>query len=445
MSAGSVSTPTSTPRVVDRPRKPGPSVPTSSSDAAKPRPEPEPDFNPHYPTSKMPGIPNAKAIADAVNGHAEVTPGNGLGVVDRAMHGNRDYGPSRTTLEMRRDGSHVGARDARIGALEAERTQLNQLRSRYRERSVDLAEDVARVERELGDERALNAIADTLHVLGADDAVVDVLEDRERIRVVPDDELFGNAAYDGDGDQILVSQSLVDTAGAAARRLERSGVLDAQGRIVPGREDELDKLTDADVLIKIGTLLGVHEQLHAEQHASGAHEHEAERMSAAARAAMKQIERASMEGIPAVDLHGSYAVGDHAWSIEQSRVDAEEYDAYLAQEQADLALGAMVQIQLLTNVDGTPIARSKGVENIVDLERGQALRHGPDAGWLRRDVLEGYMRDAGVDPAAVPWDPTVIAAHGATTIGEVPGWKRPGWKRPAMEVPGWKRPGIATA
>lgn len=115
----------------------------------------------------------------------------------------------------------------------------------------------------------------------------------------------------------------------------------------------------------------------------------------------------------------------------------EEYDAYLAQEQADIRLGASVKVQLVTDADGTPLPRAQAVENIIDMERGRALRHGPDAGWMRSDVLREIMATAGTDPAEVPWDAAASAGHGATILGETPGWKRPGWKRP-----GWKRPGM---
>ena len=448
MSADSVSTPTRTTTTTTttpaRPSKPSPAGPTKAS-SAKPSSTTTPptrDPDSRYRTNgQMPTIKNAAAIAQAVTGEANLSGAAAGKAVLTAMNGDGKSTASRTTLEIRRDGTHVGSRDARQALLEEERADLAKLYAKGDAPDrPQLDKRMQQVAADLRASRGMNAVADTLHVLGADDYHAGVLEDEDRVRVVADDRLAGSAGYDHESHAILVSQSLADQAAKAADALYKQGIFDARGRIVQGREDDLDRSVHGDQLIKVGTLISYHEQKHAEQDfigglgqfAAGGKDYVEQGLQDFNQVLMGAGEVAGAN----VDV-GTYAESDSAWALEHLRIHGEEYDAYLVQEQADLALGASVKIQLVTDGDGNPLERGQAVENILDMERGRALRHGPDAGWLRDDVLKDLMANAGTDPADVPWSPEEIAGHGATIIGETPGWKRPGWKRP-----GWKRPGM---
>ncbi len=443
MAAGSVSTPTRTTTTTTPPSrasKPSPSKPESSTAESKPKTSDRVrDAEGVFITSQMPGIKNAAAIAQAVTGERDISGPEAGRAVLRAMHGDLRTTGSRTTKEIRRSGTHVGTRDARQALLLAERADLAKAYAKGPGgvNAAELDKQMNQISSDLRASRGMNAVADTLHVLGADDYHVGVLEDEERVRVVADDKLAGSAGYDHDTHSIVVSQSLADTAAKAADALYRQGILDSRGRIVQGREDDLDASMHGDQLIKVGTLIAYHEQKHAEQDFIGGLGGFVE---GAAPAVTELMEKHQLvESIAATQgMHDipTWAATDDAWAIEQLRVHGEEYDAYLAQEQADIAFGASVKVQLVTDANGDPLERGQAVENIIDMERGRALRHGPDAGWVRDDVLKELMSDAGTDPAQVPWDPAAIAGHGATMLGETPGWKRPGWKRP-----GWKRPG----
>lgn len=438
MSAGSVSTPTGTTTTTTT-TPPRASKPSSKQKTTPPTRDPDAR---HRVSSQIPGIKNAAAIAQAVTGERDIEDAEAGKAVLRAMNGDGKSTGSRTTLEIRRDGTHVGSRDARQAILEAERGDLAKVYAKGATSGRDRLELDKRMQRIITDLRAscgMNAVADTLHVLGADDYHAGVLEDEERVRVVADDRLSGSAGYDHQSHSILVSQSLADQAAKAADALYHQGIFDARGRIVKGREDDLDKSVYGDQLIKVGTLISYHEQKHAEQDFIGGLGQFAEGAAPTVQDLVSRYDtvtaEAAMSGSP-VDIP-AWETTDDAWAVETLRVHGEEYDAYLAQEQADIALGASVKVQLVTNAAGTPLDRGKAVENIVDMERGHALRNGPDGGWLRDDVLKDLMANSGTDPASVPWNPAEIAGHGATIIGETPGWKRPGWKRP-----GWKRPGM---
>ena len=288
----------------------------------------------------------------------------------------------RSTRPLRSSGTNAGARDARQAALEIEPSKLASPGSAAREATVaNLSEARRDNERELRNNRGLNAVADALHVLGADAAAVAVVEDSSRVRVVADDELSGSAGYDYGRDQILVSQSVVDDAFAAADALQRQGVLDSSGRIVAGREADLDASAYGDRLIKIGTLIGVHEQTHAGQHAEGALDgfaHDASTHCSATLIVSRASGRTNARADPTRRFSGDkFNISPEAWVAETRRIDAEEYDAYLAQERADIALGASLEVQLVTGVDGTPIDRTEGVANIAALERGIAAAERP--------------------------------------------------------------------
>lgn len=443
MAAGSVSTPTRTTTTTTTPERASKSSP-SKPESSSPKPKQAPslrDAEGHlFITSQIPGVTNAAAIAQAVTGERDISGPDAGRAVLRAMHGDMKTTGSHTTREIRRTGTHEGTRDARQALLLAERAELAKAYARGPggEKSAELDRQMTQISAELRASRGMNAVADTLHVLGADEYRVSVLEDENRVRVVADDKLAGSAGYDHDSHTIVVSQSLADQAAKAADTLYRQGILDSRGRIVRGREDDLDASIFGDQLIKVGTLIAYHEQKHVEQDFVGGLGGFVEGAAPAVSELMEQHQQ--VEAIGATQgMHDipTWAATDDAWAIEQLRVHGEEYDAYLAQEQADIAFGASVKVQLVTDADGNPLERGQAVENIIDMERGRALRHGPDAGWVRDDVLKDLMSDAGTDPAQVPWDPAAIAGHGATMLGETPGWKRPGWKRP-----GWKRPGM---
>lgn len=441
MSAGSVSTPTRTTTTTTAPSrasKPSPSKPGTSSPTPTTPPTRDPD---RFRGVQRPPIKNAAAIAQAVTGQRDITGAAAGRAVLTAMNGDDRSTASRTSLEIRRDGTHVGSRDARQALLEEERADLAKLRAAGggSPGRSELDTRMQEIGTELRASRGMNAVADTLHVLGADDYHAGVLEDEERVRVVADDQLAGSAGYDHESHSIFVSQSLADQAAKAADSLYQQGIFDARGRIVKGREDDLDASVYGDQLIKIGTLISYHEQKHAEQdYIGGLGQFTTGAAPAVADLSNKYDLVSSVAHSQGLDGDiPAWETTDDAWAIETLRVHGEEYDAYLAQEQADIALGASVKVQLVTDAAGNPLERGTAVENIVDMERGRALRNGPDAGWLRDDVLKDLMEHAGTDPAEVPWNPVDIAGHGATIVGETPGWKRPGWKRP-----GWKRPGM---
>ncbi|MCB0878131.1 MAG: hypothetical protein KDC46_04035 [Thermoleophilia bacterium] len=463
MAAGSVSTPTST-RVVEHVplSRRRPSTP-SNDDAATGEPTPtatpdtrtnrtadaleredraaiEQDAKPKRRiTSKMPSIENGAALAQAVTGRSDLTPMESAEAIMSAQFGDGVIGPSRTS-RTRRDGAHVGGRDAAIGVLEHQRAELKQ---NERQLGSAAAGAVADVDARIREQRGLNAVADVMHAMGADTKVVDLLDDPERVTVVADAELSGNAGYDQASDRILVSRSMAQRAGSIAERLELQGMLDAHGSVVPGKLDDLDASGDVDELLKIGSLIGVHEAVHARQHDDGTLDHTDASLSGEAHDALLDWSKDMPVGIPmsADEIGDLWRESDDAWRVESKRVDAEEYDAYVAQERADLELGATLRVQLVTHRDGTPLPRSQGVANIAALERGTPLPYGPDSGWMRPESVGAIIDGLGMPRESVPWVGLEDAAEGSTMATEQPGWKRPGWKRPGTEVPGWKRPG----
>ncbi len=452
MAAGSVSTPTSTTVTGRRSARVAAKQPVSRPSKAEETVDLQPgkragDNDPHRDahrtpriTSQWPGVPNASAIAQAVSGKDDLEPMEAGETIRRAMHGDMRLGPSRTVGRMR-TGSHVGARDAQIGQLEQEKAKLER-DAKAGKLGSGAAGAADMLDRQIQQERGLNAVADVLHVLGANEDVVDALEDVEGVRVVRDGELAASAAYDHETGIVSVSQSLADQAGAAARMLHTQGLLDENGRVVEGREEDIDRSGKADELIKIGTLIGVHERMHAHQHEDGGLEEIEADIAADARRGEAEL----IGGLPFVPdgqslqgLEDAYRTTDDAWELEEARVAAEEYEAYLAQEQTDLALGATLRVQLTTDLDGNALPKQQAVANIVALERGRPLPFGPDRNWLRPDVVEDLIDGLDIPVASVPWSGIHDSVSSSTILGEDPGWKRPGWKRP-----GWKRPGFAT-
>ncbi len=358
MSAGSVSTPsrtTTTTLAPARASKPSTSKPGTSKPSSTTPPTRDPD-NRVRAAGQLPSIRNAAAIAQAVTGEADITGAAAAEAIMKAMHGNRTSTSSRTTLEIRRTGTHVGSRDARQAALEAEHADLAKIDAKRHDGADqhELDRQMQRIGADLRASRGMNAVADTLHVLGADDYHAGVLEDETRVRVVADDQLSGSAGYDHETHAILVSQSLADQAAQAAAQLYRPGIFDSRGRIVQGREDDLDASVYGDQLIKIGTLISYHEQKHAEQDFIGG----LGQFTTGAAPAVADLtgkydaiaDQAYSEGL-GVELP-AWETTDDAWAIETLRVHGEEYDAYLAQEQADIALGASVQVQLVGHGSG---------------------------------------------------------------------------------------------
>lgn len=227
----------------------------------------------------------------------------------------------------------------------------------------------------------------------------------DKIKFVTDEEMDGaGASFNDDTGEVKISQSMAQDAIDSMKLLQEQGILDAAGKVKDGKETALKQSKDGAAALFLGTVVQ-HEMTHAEQHGNGSEQKIAE-------LAQKVFDgdwgpdtdpgpykRELVDAaVLAAKLDTANFDGNKEKGTKVLSYMLNEYEAYAEMERTIADTPALRDsedfVHVVTDESGNALNAQQAMENLFATFKGEALKHGPDAGKKAALEAAGSVTDA---------------------------------------------------